>query len=119
MLTTGQLALSFGSPRRRSVTDRHVEEQLLVNLLRDKEGWVLSSTIEAALGWDDRKVREVASESLFVVGRIGSPGYKFIHNCTAEEYEHFRRSRRSSARKLIASVLQKDRVFFGRIQPQA
>lgn len=110
MEQAGQLPLTYGRPK---PVDRRVEEQLLVNFLREKKDWVLCSTVEAALGWDDRKVREVASQSLFVIGRIGSPGYKFIHNATPDEYAHYRRARRSSARKLLARIFQTDKVYYG------
>jgi hypothetical protein len=110
MGTDVQLPIQFGRPK---PVDPHVDEQLLVDFLRGKKDWTLCSTIEVALGWDDRKVREVASGSLYVIGRIGSPGYKFIHNATPDEYAHYRRARRSSARKLLARIFATDKVYYG------
>lgn len=115
MHTATQLSLAFKAQRVRR--DRHADELVLVNFLRDKTDWVLCSTIEAALKWSDRKVREVASDSSWVIGRIGSPGYKFIHNATPEEYEHYRNARRKSVRELLGKVRRTDRVYYGRELP--
>lgn len=108
-----QMQLAFKAPR----VDRRAEELILVGFLRDKTDWVLCSTIEAALGWSDRKVRQVASDSDWVIGRIGYPGYKFIHNATADEYQHYRNARRKSVRELLGKVRRTDRVYFNRQQP--
>lgn len=104
-----QLGLLFSAPRGPDRAKQ--DEQALVELLRDKTGWVASHTIEAVLGWDDRKVRRVASASDFVIGRIGTPGYKYIRNATAEEIEHFKNARLSSAKAQIRDALRKVRVW--------
>lgn len=104
-----QLGLMFHPVRARR--DAKADERKLVELLRDKTGWVASSTIETMLGWDDRKVRRVASESDFVIGRIGTTGYKYIRNATPEEIEHFKNARLSSAKAQIRDALRKVRVW--------
>jgi hypothetical protein len=83
----------------------------MVDLLRDKTGWVAGSTIEAMLQWDDRKVRRVASLSDFIIGRIGTTGYKYIRNATPEEIEHYKNARLSSAKAQIRDALRKVRVW--------
>lgn len=104
-----QLGLNFAAQR--ADERRREEERALVDLLRDKTGWVAGSTIEAMLGWDDRKVRRVASLSDFIVGLIGTTGYKYIRNATPEEMDHYRAARLSSAKAQIRDVMRKFRVW--------
>ncbi|MBX3736696.1 MAG: hypothetical protein KF715_08410 [Candidatus Didemnitutus sp.] len=104
-----QLGLMFRQVRTRR--DPRADERLLIEQLRDKTGWVASSTLEAALQWDDRKVRRVASASDFVIGRIGTIGYKYIRNATPDEIEHFKNARLSSAKAQIRDALRKVRVW--------
>ncbi len=85
----------------------------LVEFLRGKD-WLSRAQISAATGWDERKVRELASESDAVISFPGSPGYKLLAACTREEYERYRLARRSQARDMIAKVIRTDRIFFRR-----
>lgn len=105
-----QLGLMF-TRAPRDPSSKKLNEALLVDLLRDKTGWVACHTIEAVLKWSDRKVRRVASESDFVIGRIGTEGYKYIRNATPEEIEHFKNARLSSAKAQIRDALRKVRVW--------
>jgi hypothetical protein len=104
-----QLGLMFRAVN--PAADPKADERKLVDLLRDKTGWVACSTIEALLEWDDRKVRRVASESDFVIGRIGTKGYKYIRNATPKEIEHYKNARLSSAKAQIRDALRKVRVW--------
>lgn len=104
-----QLGLMFRAVK--PTADPKADERKLVDLLRDKTGWVAGSTIEALLEWDDRKVRRVASESDFVIGRIGTKGYKYIRNATPEEIDHYKNARLSSAKAQIRDALRKVRVW--------
>lgn len=76
-------------------------------------GWATALHIGVALGWADRKVRLVASESDQVISYPGSPGYKIVTRCTAEEYRHYRNAMRAQARGMIGRVMRTDRQFFG------
>lgn len=104
-----QLGLMFQPVRTRR--DPMADERALVTILRDKSDWVSCSTIEAMLKWSDRKVRRVASGSDFVIGRIGTEGYKYIRHATPEEIEHFKNARLSSAKAQIRDAMRKVRVW--------
>jgi hypothetical protein len=85
----------------------------LVEFLRGR-GWMTAAQVSAATGWDDRKVRELASQSDEVISFPGSKGYKLLGACTADEYEHYRLARRNQARAMIAKVVRTDRIFYRR-----
>ena len=106
-----QLVMRYTQPRGLS---RAAAEQMLVDFLRAKEGWVSRDLIALMLGWPKHKVRRVAAKSDWIVGRIGTEGYKLIQHATREEYEHCRNSRRSCAREILGKVVRQDRIFFGR-----
>jgi hypothetical protein len=109
--TMEQLGLQFSAPKTR---DTDIEE--LVNLLADPQrcpDWMTALQIGDALGWSDRKVRQVASDCDRVISYPGSPGYKVITRCTTEEYRHYRNAMRRQARVMIGRVLRTDRQFFG------
>lgn len=103
-----QLPLTFERGR---VVDPGVAD--LVEYLRGKD-WMTAAEISNATGWDDRKVRELASESDEVISYPGSRGYKLLSACTAAEYEHYRLARRHQARAMIAKVIRTDRIFYRR-----
>ncbi len=105
---TEQAELSFMRP-----VTANPEVADLVDFLRGRE-WMTAAEISKATGWDDRKVRELASESDEVISFPGSKGYKLLSACTLAEYEHYRLARRSQARIMIAKVIRTDRIYYRR-----
>ena len=103
-----QLPLSFSRPR-----PPVVEVAKLEDFLRGK-GWLTRREISAATGWNERVVRELASTSDQVISFPGSPGYKLLGECTRDEYEDYRKARRSQARDMIGKVVRTDRIFYRR-----
>ncbi|MBA4136729.1 MAG: hypothetical protein C0518_05375 [Opitutus sp.] len=103
-----QLGLQFNAP---TTTDQDVTA--LVDLLAKADAWMSREQIGVALGWNERKVRAVASDCDQVVSYPGSPGYKLVRKCTAEEYQHYRNAMRKQARQMIGRVLRTDRQFYG------
>ena len=85
----------------------------LVEFLEGK-GWMTAREIAAATAWNDRTVRELASQSDAVISYPGSPGYKLLSRCTLAEYERYRLARRSQARDMLAKVIRTDRIFYRR-----
>lgn len=105
-----QLGITFERPR---ITDPGVAD--LVAFLADPSiDWITAARISAATGWDDRRVRDLASQSDEVISYPGSPGYKLLRKCTLAEYERYRLARRSQARDMLAKVIRTDRVFYRR-----
>jgi len=104
---TAQLEMRFARTAAKPATEE------LVAFLRGK-GWLTARQIADATKWDDRAIREMASASDAVISYPGSPGYKLLSDCTAEEYHHYREARRSQARDMLAKVIRTDRVFFRR-----
>jgi hypothetical protein len=48
--------------------------------------WIVATHITAALGFTDRKIRQLAADSRgLVVSGPGCPGYKHIRHCDQEE----------------------------------
>lgn len=78
------------------------------------KGWQTAAEIEAATCWCDRTVRELASESDYIISSPGRAGYKYLGDATAEEYERYRNARRSQARKMVGKVIRTDRIFYRR-----
>lgn len=106
-----QLGLQFSAPK-----TREGEVDVLVELLGDSRrcpDWMTALQIGVALGWSDRKVRQVASDCDRVISYPGSPGYKLVGRCTAEEYRHYRNAMRRQAREMIGRVMRTDRQFYG------
>lgn len=106
-----QLGLQFSAPKtRRADVDELLE--LLGDVKRCPD-WMTALQIGVALGWSDRKVRQVASDCDRVISYPGSPGYKIVTRCTAEEYRHYRNAMRAQARVMIGRVMRTDRHFYG------
>lgn len=87
----------------------------------DLEAWLESATrwlgaedIAQGTGWDDRRIRDLASESDLVISSPGKRGYRHIRHVTAEEYHRYRNARRSQARKMVGKVIRTDRIFYRR-----
>jgi len=81
------------------------------------KGWLSAAQIEAATGWDDRVVRDLASESDLIISSPGRIGYKHLMDATSDEYHRYRNARRSQARKMVAKVIRTDRIFYRRPSP--
>ncbi|QYM80248.1 hypothetical protein K0B96_06440 [Horticoccus luteus] len=108
MTSAEQLDLTF-----RPAQPEAIDASALVEFLRGK-GWMTAREICEATRWNDRLVREMASASDVVISYPGSPGYKLLADCTAEEYHRYRVARRSQARDMLAKVIRTDRIYFRR-----
>ena len=76
-----QLALHF---QQKSEPDEELARLCL--LLKENKGWHSATQIKAALGYNERLTRKLASNSHgLIISAPGSPGYKHLHHCTAEE----------------------------------
>lgn len=103
-----QLALSFERPKQ---PNPQIGD--LVAFLTGRD-WHTAEEIAAATGWNDRRVRKLASACDAVISYPGSPGYKLLKSCSADEYHRYRMARRSQARDMIAKVIRTDRIFYSR-----
>lgn len=108
-----QLGLVFAPPTVVPLSVTNLEDYL-----RGK-GWVEIEQITAATGWDDRKIRAVASKSDVIITRIGKPGYCHADDITLEHYEHARKSMLSQSRVMIGRVVRWDRRVYARLKPRA
>lgn len=82
-------------------------------------GWLTAKEISQRTGWDDRAIRELASQSEDIISAPGLPGYKHINDCTVAEYHQYRSARLSQADAMRAKVILTDRRFFNRAPVQA
>lgn len=61
----------------------------LLDLLRRQTDWMSAEQIGFQLGWSDRKVRKVASETDQIISHPGHLGYKLEEKCSEDEFRHF------------------------------
>lgn len=74
----------------------------LLSHLRECSGWQTAKQLSAALGFRDRKIRQLAEKSGGeVVSAPGSSGYKHITRCTGEEISHAADQLRSQGRRML------------------
>ena len=85
----------------------------LVEFLRGK-GWMTRRQISAATSWNERTVRELASQADAVISYPGSPGYRLLADCTVDEYHAYRNARLAQSREMARKVIRTDRIFFRR-----
>jgi len=78
----------------------------LVAFLGQQADWMTAEQIGFQLGWSDRKVRKVASESDQVVSHPGGNGYKLEERCTEDEFRHFGAAIRAQARSMFGRWLR-------------
>jgi hypothetical protein len=107
-MSVEQLTLSYERP-----TPDRADERALISFLGGR-GWMTAAQICAATRWTDRAVREIASGSDQVISYPGSPGYKLLGDCTAEEYHRYRLARRNQAREMVGKVIRTDRIYYAR-----
>ena len=78
-----QLSLNF--PREPKPKNSSQELNALLAWLRGKDAWTTAKIISEALGFSDRKIRALASESAgFILSGPGCPGYKHILDATSK-----------------------------------
>lgn len=66
-----------------------VEDIAALESLLDEHGPLTARKIvELRPAWDDRHVRELAGRSRAILSFPGSPGYRLIRACTAEDLGH-------------------------------
>jgi hypothetical protein len=58
----------------------------LIRIL-DQRGWLTAQQLSQSTGYNDRKVRSIASATPKILSYPGSPGYKLTRQATAEEIE--------------------------------
>ena len=88
----------------------------LAEFLKGK-GWLSAEEIHAQTGWNDRRVRDLASESDLIISSPGIKGYKYLFDATMDEYLSYRNGRRSQARVMVGKVIRTDRMSYGRMNP--
>ncbi len=83
----------------------------LIARLRGRS-WITARTIKGETGWDERTIRQIASES---AGQIvsGQKGYKLTLECTPEEERHARQWLTSQARVMTQRAIDISKVFHG------
>ncbi len=75
--------------------------QQLEKFLGEQADWMTAEQIGFQLGWSDRKVRKVASESDQVVSHPGGDGYKLEERCNEDEFRHFGNALIAQARSMV------------------
>jgi hypothetical protein len=77
-----QLELPLYEPSR----DLEEVARFVAWLYQAGDQWLVASKISAALGFTDRKIRQLAADSRgMVVSGPGCPGYKHVRHCDPEE----------------------------------
>lgn len=76
-------------------------------------GFITARTISAETGWDDRKIRDLASASDTICST--NAGYKLISRMTRDEYGEFRGRILKQCDRMRARIARTDTVFFGRM----
>ena len=104
-----QLSLSFSRPRTASS-----DLTALCDALRFGQ-WLTAGQLALALGWSDRKVRDVASASQgAVVSWPGSPGYRLFSACSVKEINHAVNALRSQADDMTRRAVAVERMYHSR-----
>lgn len=85
--------------------------ETLEKVLRASGEWLTASQILALLNLKEsesgkRAVRLLASESEWIISSPGSPGYKHLEHCTAEELNHIANSLISQGKEMIKRGLR-------------
>lgn len=75
---------------------------ILVDLLRGQKDWMSAEQIGFLLGWNDRKVRRVASETDQIISHPGHYGYKLEEKCSEDEFRHFGAGIKAQIRGMIS-----------------
>jgi len=85
---------------------------LFIRSLADSADWIKARELEVLTGFDDRKLRALASASQ---GDIisGSRGYRLTRLATIEEIDRCTSTLRSQADSMTARALQISRVYHG------
>lgn len=100
-----QAELSFEpSPakRQRMREDAAALEALLHEAWKTGLPWMSAAQIGGRLGWNERRVRDAASESLAVASGPGSPGYALAEASTPELLMHIGNALKSQAERMFA-----------------
>lgn len=86
----------------------------LVEFLRMRPDWHKAKEIAAALGLPDRKVRQLAENSAGqIVSAPGSPGYRHLSHCTADEISHAANQLHSQGKRMIDRSIRLRRAAHG------
>lgn len=83
------------------------EVERLVTYL-DKQGpvWTTAKQIQAALGFNDRKLRVLRSLAKSrIVSGPGCPGYRHIRHCTLDDIKEAAARKKSQIRAMIADYI--------------
>lgn len=83
----------------------------LVGFLRGRD-WINAKGISAETGWDDRKIRALASESDEIGS--GNGGYKLLVEMTADEYHAYRSRILNQTEVMRDRIRRNDRIFYAR-----
>jgi len=102
-----QLTLTRALPEDPGVAD-------LERWFEEQSTWKSAHEIAAETGWNDRKIRDLASASDLIISSPGRKGYRHIRHVTSDEYHAYRNGRRSQCRLMLAKVIRTDRIFYRR-----
>jgi len=64
--------------------------------------WMSAAQIGGRLGWNERRVRDAASESLAIASGPGSPGYALAEAATPEALMHIGNAMKSQGERMFA-----------------
>jgi hypothetical protein len=88
----------------------------LCDYLRDHAGWITARQLAEALGFKDRKLRQLAEHSQGrIVSGPGCPGYRHLDHCTIEQLDHVAHQLESQGKAMIARALNLRRKAHQRI----
>lgn len=100
-----QTELSFDPgpvKRRRLQADAASLETLLREAWHGGMPWMSAAQIGARLGWNERRVRDAASESHAVASGPGSPGYALAEAATPDLLMHIGNAMKAQADRMFA-----------------
>lgn len=92
------------------VSDDQRDLASLLGFLKLRTGWFSAAEISVIKGWDDRRIRHLAS---IAGGQImsGQRGYIYTRHASPEEFTHFYNQMLSQAKKMITRIIATRKVF--------
>jgi hypothetical protein len=85
----------------------------LIESLRGR-GWVVRAVLVAELGWPDRTLREIKSQSGGLIISSSQLGYRLTMEATIPEIDHAINEARSRAKELTQYAIDIEKVFHSR-----
>lgn len=115
MISHGQLELDYSARVMGAAPDVSDEDVERLIAFLDGRDWTTGREIQAALGWNERKVRAASRASRpRIVSFPGSRGYKRFELCTVPEHDACVRAFRAQRDDMDASLLIYSRAYHSR-----